>query len=104
MYRSPQPTYIICLTYTVPSSKDKNLERIEFSLKVSLFLKIVMVVKTHTHTHTHNIKGVSLVAQLVKNPPAVQEILVRLLGQEVPLEKRQATHSNILGLSWWLRW
>ena len=49
MYRSPQPTYIICLTYTVPSSKDKNLERIEFSLKVSLFLKIVMVVNTHTH-------------------------------------------------------
>ena len=66
MYRSPQPTYITCLTYTVPSSKDKNLERIEFSLKVSLFLKIVMVVKTHTH-----IKGVSLVVQLVKNPPAV---------------------------------
>ena len=30
---------------------------------------------------------VSLVAQLVKNPPAMQETLVRFLGQEDPLEK-----------------
>ena len=29
----------------------------------------------------------SLVAQLVKNPPAMQETLVLFLGQEVPLEK-----------------
>ena len=42
----------------------------------------------------------SLVAQLVKNPPAMQETLVRCLGQEDPLEKGQANHSNILGLSW----
>ena len=31
--------------------------------------------------------GASLVAQLVKSPPAMQEILVRFLGQEDPLEK-----------------
>ena len=30
----------------------------------------------------------SLVAHLVKNPPAMQEILVQFLGQEDPLEKR----------------
>ena len=29
----------------------------------------------------------SLVAQLIKNPPAMQETLVRVLGQEDPLEK-----------------
>ena len=45
-----------------------------------------------------------LVAQLVKNTPAMQETPVRFLGQEDLLEKRWATHSNILGLSWWLRW
>ena len=33
----------------------------------------------------------SLVAQLVKNLPAVQETLVRFLGQENPLEKGKAT-------------
>ena len=48
--------------------------------------------------------GASLVAQLVKNPPATQETPVKFLGQEDPLEKGQATHSSILGLPWWLRW
>ena len=33
---------------------------------------------------------------MVKNPPAVQEIQVRSLGQEDPLEKEMATHSSIL--------
>ena len=37
-----------------------------------------------------------LLSQLVKNPPAVQETLVRSLGQEDPLEKVMATHSSIL--------
>ena len=32
-------------------------------------------------------KGTSLMAQLVKNPPAVQKTSVRSLGQEDPLEK-----------------
>ena len=41
---------------------------------------------THTHTHTHTHTRASQVAQLVKNPPAVQETPVRFLGQEVPLE------------------
>ena len=38
----------------------------------------------------------SLIAQLVKNPPAMQETLVRFLGWEDPLEKGKATHSSIL--------
>ena len=38
----------------------------------------------------------SLVAQLVKNLPAMQEIQVQSLGWEDPLEKGMATHSNIL--------
>ena len=46
---------------------------------------------------------VSLVAQLAKNLPAMQETLVRFLSQEDPLEKGQATYSSILGLPWWLR-
>ena len=40
----------------------------------------------------------SLIAQLVKNPPAMQETPVRFLGWEDPLEKGQATHTSILGL------
>ena len=45
----------------------------------------------------------SLVAQLVKNLPAMQETLVQFLGREVPLWKGQAILSSILGLPWWLR-
>ena len=38
----------------------------------------------------------SLIAQLVKNLPAMQEILVRSLGWEDTLEKGKATYSSIL--------
>ena len=38
----------------------------------------------------------SLVAQLVKNPPAMWETWVLSLGWEDPLEKGKATHSSIL--------
>ena len=38
----------------------------------------------------------SLIAQLVKNPPALQETWVQSLGWEDPLEKGKATHSRIL--------
>ena len=44
----------------------------------------------------------SLVAQLVKNPPVMQETPVRLLGWEDPLEKGKATHSSIL--AWRIPW
>ena len=38
----------------------------------------------------------SLVTQLVKNPPPMQETWVPSLGEEDPLEKGMATHSSIL--------
>ena len=44
----------------------------------------------------------SLVAQLVKNPPAMWETWVRSLGWEDPLEKGKATHSIIL--AWRIPW
>ena len=44
----------------------------------------------------------SLLAQLVKNPPAMQETWVLSLGQEDPLEKETATHSSIL--AWRIPW
>ena len=47
-------------------------------------------------------KGAFLVAQMVKNLPAVWETQVQSLGQEDPLEKGMATHSSILG--WEIPW
>ena len=44
----------------------------------------------------------SLMAQLVKNPPAMRETWVRSLGWEDPLEKGKVTHSSIL--AWSIPW
>ena len=46
--------------------------------------------------------GIYLVAQSVKNLPAMWEIWVRSLGWEDPLEKGMATHSRIL--AWRILW
>ena len=43
-----------------------------------------------------------LVAQTVKNLPAMRETKVLSLGQEDPLEKRMATHSS--NLAWRMPW
>ena len=86
--------------------------------------------QTHTNTHTHtppkqcmpwnlsiriwqhlmtpikdtsHMSLASVVAQLVKNLPTIQETPVQSPGQEDPLEKGYTTHSSILGLPWWLR-
>ena len=44
----------------------------------------------------------SLVAQMVKRLPAMQESWVRSLGWEDPLEKGMATHSSTL--AWEIPW
>ena len=44
----------------------------------------------------------SLVAQLIKNPPAIWKTWVRSLGWEDPLEKGKVTHSSIL--AWRIPW
>ena len=46
--------------------------------------------------------GAPLEAQLVKNPPAMQETLVQFLGGEDPLEKGMANLSSIL--AWRIPW
>ena len=52
--------------------------------------------------------GASLVTQMVKTPPAVQETRVLSLGLEDPLEEGTATHSSFLAwriptdrAAWW---
>ena len=46
--------------------------------------------------------AMSVVAQMAKNLPAMQETQVQSLGQEDPLEKAMATHSSIL--AWIIPW
>ena len=47
-------------------------------------------------------KRAFLVAEMIKNLPAVQETQVQSLGWEDPLEKGMATHSGIL--AWRISW
>ena len=44
----------------------------------------------------------SLVAQMIKKPPAMQETQLRSLGWEGPLEEEMTTHPNIL--VWEIPW
>ena len=48
------------------------------------------------------VKGASLVMQMVKNLPIMQETWVRSLGREDPLEKGMATNSSIF--AWRIPW
>ena len=50
----------------------------------------------------HSLGSASLVAESVKNLPAVQETRAQSLGWEDPLEKEMATHSSIL--AWKITW
>ena len=52
--------------------------------------------------HQRKDSWASLVAQLVKNPPAMWETWVQSLGGEDPLEKGKATHFSIL--AWRIPW
>ena len=51
---------------------------------------------------THGSIVASLMAQMVKNLPAMWETQVQSLGRDEPLEKGTATHSSILG--WRIPW
>ena len=59
-------------------------------------------IHTHTHIYIIYIYIVSLVAQMVKDLPAMWETQVQSLVQEDPLEKEMATHSSML--AWKIPW
>ena len=71
-----------------------------------IYIHIHTYIHIYTNMHTMNvicsllhyctILWASLVAQMVKNLPAVWETQVQSLGQEDSLEKEMATHSGIL--------
>ena len=58
--------------------------------------------KEKTHIQKLWYRKASLVAQMVKNPPAMHETWVLSLAWEDPLEKGMATHSSVL--AWIMPW
>ena len=72
---------------------------------VVVVVSIAAISDTKALSHQENSYpyfGASLVVQMVKNLPAMQETQVRSLGQEDALEKGKAIHSSIL--SWKIPW
>ena len=61
----------------------------------------ICIVKLYYILHVHTI-WTSLVVQMIKNLPAIQETPIRSLGQDDPLEKGMVTHSSIL--AWRIPW
>ena len=68
---------------------------IEYTLCAHIYMKFKIL---KNKTMDCFIYGSTMVAQMVKNPPAMRETWVWSLGWEDPLEKGIATHSSIL--SW----
>ena len=58
--------------------------------------------KSSPNSLNPNLVWASLVAQTVKNLPAIRETWVSFVGWEDPLEKGKATHSSIL--NWRIPW
>ena len=63
-----------------------------------VFLRSLLLFQGHKSLYLAS----TLVAQLVKNLPAMLETWVQSLGWEDPLEKGKATHSSIL--AWRIPW
>ena len=97
---------LTCLRVGILSEKGSHYPRKLLALILNVIKKWRGLLFTFPGSKSMGLgaQGASLVAQLVQNPPAVQETLVWLLGREDPLEKGQAAHSCIPGLPWWLSW
>ena len=81
------------------SLKNKSLIQI-FTCLLSLFT--IFSHKEYLAKSTYSLIRASLVAQTVKNLPAIQETWVQSLGWKDPMEKGMATHFSIL--VWRIPW
>ena len=71
-------------------------------IKMKVYYNIVHVSEYIENYGYFSLVGVSLVAQMVKNLPAMKETWIQSLGQEDSLEKRVTTHSSIP--AWRIPW
>ena len=94
--------FIKCTEFINLMFKSKCYFCIQFSIKSYFRYHIVHVSIFQSSEDMCNTNSTSLVAQMVKNLPAMQETWVRSLGWEDALEKEMATHSSIL--AWRILW
>ena len=78
------------------------MQSLSHDISESLCIFVYAVFSSHQLSESFPLGGTSLMSQMVKNLPAVQETWVRSLGQDNPLEKGMATHSSLL--AWKIPW
>ena len=100
-WQSKMPLYgeIAIFLFMFPFSEGRHVTSSTFWEQLVLGIALGSLVSGICHAIIH---WVFLVAQMVKNLPAMQETPVRSLGQKDPLEKGMATHSSIL--AWRIPW
>ena len=79
-----------------------NLKRHSLLFKKNLQINISPCQEVNLVKNALSQDWASLMAQLVKNPPAMRETWVQSLGWEDPLEKGKATYSSIV--AWRIPW
>ena len=89
-------TWVRSLGWEDPLEKEKVTHSSILAWRIPWTIQSMALQRAGRTFHFHFWTPASLIAQLVKNPPAMQETLVQFLGQEDPLEKRKATNSSIL--------
>ena len=89
-----QQTCLLKRTFLLGHLADQNLQR--FPTACRLHPKVATWCSWSSISFCSRSSGIFLVAQMVKNLPAMQETQVQSLGQKEPLEKGMATHSSIL--------
>ena len=76
--------------------RDKKPHRMRAHTRIHTHREELLCVQGQVFEHGHGPGWASLVAQMVKNLPAMQETWVQSLGWEDALEEETATHSSIL--------
>ena len=84
----------VIFTHSYFYTISENINSIKRQKSLNVILKTIL---------THSLSDTAFpVAQLVKNPPAIQETWVCSLGWEDALEKGKPTHSSLL--AWRIPW
>ena len=99
------PSYSVCCCRTLSKAGTyciQSAQHVVDTQNTVIIIQHINTLKLSLRRNYHPI-GASLVAQLVRNFPAMPETLVQFLSREDPLEKELANYSSILGLPWWLR-
>ena len=102
MLFSSRNTLIDSLRNYVLSAISTSLSPFRLTHKIDYHIPTSCQFNIHLHFLKLYLKREALVAQTVKNPPAMQETGVQSLGWGDPLEKGMATHSSIL--AWEIPW